>query len=185
MGHGLPAAVSLLPVAGIFHAMAGKGLDIGLIAREMNRRLRELVPTGHFVAACLVEVNEAQKRLSLWTAGMPRPLLCFAGQPPVPLGGCRLPLGIAADEAEAPQDSCEELAWSEPGWLVIYSDGLSEAGHVHASALGAAALEEFLEVNRVQVLARLLERLEARYAQLRHPEALLQDYRTYSYTLGR
>lgn len=164
MGRGLPAAVSLLPVAGIFHAMAGKGLDIGLIAREMNRRLRELVPTGHFVAACLVEVNEAQKRLSLWTAGMPRPLLCFAGQPPVPLGGCRLPLGIAADEAEAPQDSCEELAWSEPGWLVIYSDGLSEAGHVHASALGAAALEETIAAAPGNPFPALLARLEQHLA---------------------
>jgi BirA family biotin operon repressor/biotin-[acetyl-CoA-carboxylase] ligase len=75
------------------------------------------------------------------------------------------------------QVSGEEVAW------VLLGIGLN----VHRGALpdGAAALEEFLEVNRVQVLARLLERLEARYAQLRHPEALLQDYRTYSYTLGR
>jgi BirA family biotin operon repressor/biotin-[acetyl-CoA-carboxylase] ligase len=75
------------------------------------------------------------------------------------------------------QVSGEEVAW------VLLGIGLN----VHRGALpdGAAALEEFLEVSRVQVLARLLERLEARYAQLRHPEALLQDYRTYSYTLGR
>lgn len=75
------------------------------------------------------------------------------------------------------QVSGEEVAW------VLLGIGLN----VHRGLLpeGAAALEEFLEVRRVQVLARLLECLEARYAQLRHPAALLQDYRAHSYTLGQ
>lgn len=75
------------------------------------------------------------------------------------------------------QVSGEEVAW------VLLGIGLN----VHRGLLpeGAAVLEEFLEVRRVQLLARLLERLEARYAQLRHPAALLQDYRAHSYTLGR
>lgn len=75
------------------------------------------------------------------------------------------------------QVSGEEVAW------VLLGIGLN----VRRRALppGAAALEEFLEVSRVQLLARLLEHLEARYAQLRDPEALLQDYRAVSYTLGQ
>lgn len=75
------------------------------------------------------------------------------------------------------QVSGEEVAW------VLLGIGLN----VHRGLLpeGAAALEEFLEVRRVQLLARLLERLEARYAQLRYPAALLQDYRAHSYTLGQ
>lgn len=75
------------------------------------------------------------------------------------------------------QVSGEEVAW------VLLGIGLN----VHRGLLpeGAAALEEFLEVRRVQLLARLLERLEARYAQLGNPAALLQDYRAHSYTLGR
>lgn len=75
------------------------------------------------------------------------------------------------------QVSGEEVAW------VLLGIGLN----VHRGLLpeGAAALEEFLEVRRVQLLARLLERLEARYAQLSNPAALLQDYRAHSYTLGQ
>ncbi|MCS7069137.1 MAG: biotin--[acetyl-CoA-carboxylase] ligase, partial [Meiothermus sp.] len=50
----------------------------------------------------------------------------------------------------------------------------------------AAALEAFTEASRVQVLARLLERLEARYQELhRRPQAVLQAYKARSYTLGQ
>ncbi|MBF6595885.1 MAG: biotin--[acetyl-CoA-carboxylase] ligase [Thermaceae bacterium] len=50
---------------------------------------------------------------------------------------------------------------------------------------GAAALEEFGQVSRVEVLARILQGLEARYQQLYHdPEGVLRDYRAKSYTLG-
>lgn len=49
----------------------------------------------------------------------------------------------------------------------------------------AAALEEFGKVSRVQVLARLLERLEFCHARLEaDPQGLLHDYRAKSYTLG-
>ncbi len=137
MGHGLPAAVSLLPVAGIFHAMAEKGLELPLIASEMNRRLKELAPTGHFVAACLLVLDTPRRTLELWTGGMPRPLLCLAGSAPAFLGRPQLPLGIADMD---PNGVFERLSWSDPGYLVIYSDGLTEAGNTHSSALGETSL---------------------------------------------
>ncbi|MCS7059296.1 MAG: biotin--[acetyl-CoA-carboxylase] ligase [Meiothermus sp.] len=50
----------------------------------------------------------------------------------------------------------------------------------------AAALAEFVEVSRVEVLARFLSRLEARYAELhRNPQGFLLDYKALSCTLGR
>ncbi|MER3556026.1 MAG: biotin--[acetyl-CoA-carboxylase] ligase [Meiothermus sp.] len=51
---------------------------------------------------------------------------------------------------------------------------------------GAAALAEFGPVRRVEILARVLGRLEARYQQLyTDPEGVLSDYRSKSFTLGR
>ncbi len=50
----------------------------------------------------------------------------------------------------------------------------------------AAALEEFREARRVELLADLLARLEARYTQLSGDlEGVLRDYQAQSYTLGR
>jgi len=75
------------------------------------------------------------------------------------------------------QVSGEEVAW------VLLGIGLNV--HRGAAPPDGADLEEFCQVSRVELLARVLERLEARYAQLCDPVALLRDYRAKSYTLGQ
>ncbi|MCL6527572.1 MAG: biotin--[acetyl-CoA-carboxylase] ligase [Thermaceae bacterium] len=51
---------------------------------------------------------------------------------------------------------------------------------------GAAAVAEYASRSRVELLADLLDRLEARYHQLYHePEGVLEAYRAHSLTLGR
>lgn len=80
------------------------------------------------------------------------------------------------------QVSGEEVAY------VILGIGLNvhrpEAPGTEAANL--AYLDEFVPTPRVELLARFLERLEARYAQLSSdPEGVLEAYRAYSYTLGR
>ncbi len=70
-GHGLSAAISAMPVARIFYAMARKGLNIGDIAQEINRDLLELLPDDMFVAATLVEINQAGTRMTAWCGGLP------------------------------------------------------------------------------------------------------------------
>lgn len=142
VGHGLPAAVGLLPVAGIFQAMAAKGLDPSLIAHEMNRRLAEVMPAGHAVAACLVVVDEAQRSLDIWTGGMPRPVLCLADSSPRPLDRHPLPLGAAATDT---CEGCEHLLWTQPGYLVIYSDGLTKAAPIHSATWSEAGLCEAIQ----------------------------------------
>jgi len=77
------------------------------------------------------------------------------------------------------QISGEEVAY------VILGIGLNlhRAGRKNSEK---AYLEEFMESSRVEVLARFLERLEARYTQLHHDlEGVLQDYKAKSHTLGQ
>ncbi|WP_297852864.1 biotin--[acetyl-CoA-carboxylase] ligase [Meiothermus sp.] len=127
-----------------------------------------------------------------------RPRLPLASLPFLPLaaglalceacgvGGLKWPNDLLAPDGRKlagvlleAQVSGEEVAYVllGIGLNVHRSDGLPPQ---------AAALEEFGEVSRVRVLARLLERLEARYAQLYHDlEGLLHDYRAQSYTLGQ
>jgi hypothetical protein len=52
-GHGLPAAIGAIPVSDIFYAMTAKGFSIGDIVAELNQKLRTILPTGLFCAACL------------------------------------------------------------------------------------------------------------------------------------
>lgn len=54
-GHGLSAAIGAIPVSDIFRTMAAKGFGITAIAAEINRKLHLNLPTGQFLAACLLE----------------------------------------------------------------------------------------------------------------------------------
>lgn len=52
-GHGLSAAIGAVPVANIFFAMTDKNYSICDIAAEINAKLKETLPVGMYLAACL------------------------------------------------------------------------------------------------------------------------------------
>ncbi len=77
-GHGLPAALSAMPLTQIFYGMAAKGFSLTSIAEELNRRIKRLMPVDRFVAATLaaidvrnqtVEVWNGSSWVTLWTSG--------------------------------------------------------------------------------------------------------------------
>lgn len=70
-GHGLPAAVGSLPIYAAFRTMAGKGLNIGIIAREVNKILHNMLPDNMMMAAIILEINAAGDAASIWSGGMP------------------------------------------------------------------------------------------------------------------
>lgn len=133
-----------------------------------------------------------------------RPTLALSALPLLPLaaglalreatgvGGLKWPNDLLAPDGRKlagvlleAQVSGEEVAY------VILGIGLNvhkpEAGGKKREATARPAyLDEFVSTTRVELLARFLERLEARYAQLSSdPEGVLGAYRAYSYTLGQ
>ncbi|MDX1635396.1 MAG: SpoIIE family protein phosphatase [Marinobacter sp.] len=70
-GHGLPAALTLMPAAETFYRLARDGYSLGAIARELNARLRTSLPRGRFVAATLIMVEPYSRRLEIWNGGNP------------------------------------------------------------------------------------------------------------------
>lgn len=73
MGHGLPAALPLLPIAQIFHTMTMRGLSLSSIAHEMNTQLRRQMPSGRFVTATLVRLDRGNRLVEVWNGGNPAP----------------------------------------------------------------------------------------------------------------
>lgn len=71
VGHGLTAAVCLLPILRIFYTMSEKDMSVGVMAYEMNRHLNEMLPVGHYVAATLISINESEREVRAWNGGMP------------------------------------------------------------------------------------------------------------------
>ncbi|MBK9349475.1 MAG: SpoIIE family protein phosphatase [Sulfuritalea sp.] len=72
VGHGLPAAINILPLFFPFDGMSRKGCTLATVARELNRRVRDLLPIDRFVAATLVSVDTASGVFEIWNGGNPR-----------------------------------------------------------------------------------------------------------------
>jgi len=126
MGHGLSAALPLMPIVQVFSAMASDGFTISAIVREMNVKIRELIPTGNFVAVTLLSINHGNRFIETWNGGNP-PALLLNGDGAVTheFTSCHLALGILMDDAF--DSTTELLHWDHDCWLTLYSDGLADA----------------------------------------------------------
>lgn len=162
-GHGLAAAISLLPVVGIFYAMVDKGFGVSNIVTEINKRLHEMMPVGRFLAAAIIAVDEASKQLEIWNGGMPDILFCLSNGEHQRLRSNHMALGI-----QPPHEflaSCHTIGWGVPGYLIAFSDGIIEAEDGHGNALGIAAVCDAVRVPAGQSpFPLILERVDQHLA---------------------
>ncbi len=98
-GHGLSAALAIIPVIELFYTMCEKGFGVGTIVKEMNWKIRELMPVGYFMAGTLVSVDLSQGLVSVWNGGNPAALLADnSGRIHNVFDSRHPPLGILSDK---------------------------------------------------------------------------------------
>jgi anti-sigma regulatory factor (Ser/Thr protein kinase) len=126
-GHGLSAAVTLIPVTNVFYAMAAKGFNVSTIVEEMNRQVRSFCPIERFVALTLIAVRPQADVIEIWNGGTP-PVIVFdtAGAIVRTFKSRHLPLGILDANRFSP--ATEFLRYDQDLQLALFSDGLTEAG---------------------------------------------------------
>jgi DNA-binding response OmpR family regulator len=164
-GHGLPAAISLLPGLQVFYGMARKDFEVAAIAAEMNRRFKEQMPTGLYLAAVLLSVDPDRGVLEVWNGGMPPGLWVRAhgAVEDETLASRHLPLGVLPSDAFDPTP--EVLAAGE-GYVAFYSDGLVEACSAAGEPYGRLRLGEHLRGrSRPDALRACLASLQAHLGQ--------------------
>lgn len=161
-GHGLAAAISLLPVVGIFYAMVDKGLSLPDVIAEMNKRLREMMPVGRFLAACVITVDENNRMVQIWNGGMPSVLLAEEGEATIALRSHHLALGILTPAEFDPQ--IQQVHWTRPARLVLYSDGLTEAVNERGEMFGMDRLKDALTPCAAISVEHVLEQLNQHMA---------------------
>ena len=127
MGHGLTAALPLLPISQIFSTMSERGITLPVIVYEMNASLRKQIPRGFFVSLTLACIDRRNRVVEVWNGGNPPALLVNAA------GGVlrrfeshHVPLGILAPEEFVAETEIWQLQ-EDGASLVLYSDGLAEA----------------------------------------------------------
>lgn len=124
-GHGLAAALNLLPINHIFYSMASKGLPVSTIVEEMNWAVKQQSPADRFVSALVARVDTRNHLVEVWNGGIPSALFVSAdGKRDHRFRSTSLPLGIL-DKSFAAET--EIIQWQEAGQLLAFSDGLEEA----------------------------------------------------------
>lgn len=125
-GHGLPAALTAIPIAHAFYRMTGKGFPITSIAREMNHKLKQFLPADRFVAITLAAIDVAEQSIEVWNGGNPSALLISeSGTLLKEWASNHPPLGILPETAFS--EHFEVVRYEENCNLLICSDGLWEA----------------------------------------------------------
>ncbi|MEK6662466.1 MAG: fused response regulator/phosphatase [Pseudomonadota bacterium] len=125
-GHGLAAAISVLPVIETFYSMTEKGFSLSSIVRELNRKVKHLLPIDRFVATVLISIDYTNRTVRIWNGGSPEVVFVTDGGVVQRIWKSVHPaLGILSD---AEFDSNPQVyLWDEPGEIILCSDGLPEA----------------------------------------------------------
>lgn len=161
-GHGLPAALTLIPLSQTFYAMAAKGFQLDTIARELNHQHRSYSPSDRFVAATMAKYNPRESSLEVWNGGLPPALLIDSqGQVLRSFRSHNLPLGILPSHEFICETETVQVA--EGSHLLLFSDGLIEAENPAAEPFGLAQLQQCVAAGAVE---GCLERVQA--AVLKH-----------------
>ena len=126
MGHGLTAAISLIPISLLFHAAVEKNSSVSELVTTLNNQLHNLLPDDRFVAAIVLRCDYANRSVSVWNGGMPTVLKINAEhETSSAFRSENMALGILppalfqADEVVQPLVSVEKL--------LLFSDGVTEA----------------------------------------------------------
>ena len=91
-GHGLPAAIGAMPLAETFYGMAAKGYSSTDILREINAKLKQILPVEMFCCATLLDIDAKQgtlrveRRAAGWLPDFGRWPAYRAGFPASPAG---------------------------------------------------------------------------------------------------
>ena len=125
-GHGLAAAISVMPVLAIFYRMTATNRSVREIINELNQQLKDSMPVGRFVAVTLLCLDAKSQSGDIWVGGTPEALLCDRwGRDEQVFDSANLPLGIV-DNAQL---NCQpvKFTWLKESQIILCSDGLLEA----------------------------------------------------------
>lgn len=153
-GHGLPAAIGAMPMAEIFYGMTAKGFALRDILREINLKLKSILPVGFFCCAAVVDLSFTKRSISMWMGGVPDCyLLSQHGTQLKSLRSHHLPLGVLSSDQFDVEMTEHSMDFEDR--LFMWSDGIVEARDSSGNMFGE-------------------ERLQAVFKQNTHPDLLFE-----------
>ena len=157
-GHGLSAAITLMPVISIFNSMIDKAFHLQPIVTEINKKLLHDTPENRFVAAIMLRWRCREGIMDVWNGGMPMMYWVQQGDVVHRFTSQHMPLGIL--EEALFDDSIVSCTVAGEGTLVAYSDGLIEEVNGDGVSFSAQRVAETVCANPNDILQSLVNELE-------------------------
>jgi len=140
-GHGLQAALFLLPINRVFYDMVKRGGTTAEIAMEMNQTMRDIALTERFIAAAIVHITHDASTIEIWNGGIPAAVYLQQDGGLHKFPSRHLPLGVVGASAF---DAETELYQAPPGTLFLCTDGLTEAENAAGELFSNERVERIL-----------------------------------------
>ncbi len=146
-GHGLPAAVGAMPLAEVFYGMTAKGYGLAETLREMNAKLKRILPVDMFCCATLLCLSFQRRSVEVWNGGMPDGYLhSIASGNRTPLTARHLPLGVLSPQTF--NDRTEVFPMAVGDRVFLLSDGVIDTCDANEQLFGVERLERVFSANR-------------------------------------
>jgi len=146
-GHGLPAAVGAMPLAEVFYGMTAKGYGLAETLREMNAKLKRILPVDMFCCATLLSLSFQRQSVEVWNGGMPDGYLhSIASGERTPLKARHLPLGVLTPQTF--DDRTEVFPMALGDRVFLLSDGVIDTCDVNDQLFGVERLQQVFAANR-------------------------------------
>lgn len=146
-GHGLPAAVGAMPLAEVFYGMTAKGYGLSEILREMNAKLKRILPVDMFCCATLLCLSFQRRSVEVWNGGMPDGYLhSVASGERTPLKAQHLPLGVLSPQTF--DDRTDVLPMAVGDRVFLLSDGVIDTCDANEQLFGVERLQRVFAANR-------------------------------------
>jgi DNA-binding response OmpR family regulator/anti-sigma regulatory factor (Ser/Thr protein kinase) len=145
-GHGLAAAISVLPLVATIKAMIKKGLSLAHIVHEANKKLCSDLPDDKFVALIGVEVNFYLQQIHLFNGGMPDVIALDFNHKTHRHPSTTMALGILEPEDFDPNIITLEADSIKN--LFFFSDGLVEQENPQKEPFGMHRVTQLIENNK-------------------------------------
>ncbi len=172
-GHGLPAAIGAMPLAETFYGMTAKGHSSGDILRELNAKLKLILPVEMFCCAALLDIDFDRRVLRVWNGGLPDGYLVHADGSRTALRSRHLPLGVLAPAKF--DGHCETYPLQDGDRLLLLSDGVVESRNARDELFGEQRLLEVLERSAPeQLFDRIEQALAAFHGQAQDDLSLVE-----------
>lgn len=145
-GHGLPAAVGAMPLAEVFYGMTAKGYGLAETLREMNAKLKRILPVDMFCCATMLCLSFQRRSVEVWNGGMPDGYLhSIVSGERMPLTARHLPLGVLSPETF--DDRTEVFPMAVGDRVFLLSDGVIDTCDANEQLFGVQRLQQVFAAN--------------------------------------